>query len=168
MNTDKGIVITGFRGSTTGMSRHAFYRDNERVCEAFVPVLPSPTVLIEGDGYKLLSPFDMQSTIVRGLTRYVLDRDSENEVFRIVYRAAGSYEMVCGELHITVRADAEGASFSVDGRPAAWTEPIFEFPWAPEMPGYDVAPCFGTVLYADLNPLCTLAVLTFPILRFAI
>ena len=80
------MKIMGYRISATGVLWYEFYENHKLICTANSIIVPSPPVRISGYGYEWNSEFDQESTIIPGLTRYVLDHKTKEEVFRIIFK----------------------------------------------------------------------------------
>ena len=73
------MELIGFQYSSTGVFGYTFYRNGNKICTVSSLVVPSPTVHIHGLDRDWMSPFDQESTIFPGLTRYVYRADSGQE-----------------------------------------------------------------------------------------
>lgn len=122
VNKENILELTGVKYSVTGGSGCIFYHNSRRICSVVREVLPYPdsmvyitdhTSKIMDDGW--CSEF-MNQTIVSGTTRYVLDVDHIEEIFRIVYIDVfrNTYELVFpdNEFRIWVQVDRDIYTFT--------------------------------------------------------
>lgn len=161
--------ITGCRRSATGVFGYEYYENNQLLCSLNSLVLPDPPVYIRGMGLELVSEFDRDMTIVPGSRRAVTDRWTGETLFHLVYRNRGQFDILFSSDHVirVFAADdlylfrfgpgqvAEMARLT-DSRAAA----------AMECPP-DLEPYFRALLPEQLEPEEILAILSFPMLKFA-
>ena len=158
-------IIT-YRLSETGVWGYEF-RDagRERIGSVRAAAAPDAPAGIEGPGISWYSAFDMDSTIVPGIGRCVMDSRTGQELYRLIFRRPGLYQ--------ARPADGEPAQVVIFGntylfgkpgeQAVAVTERIRE---AEKLPGQAMSPWSRTTVYEDVGDGFLMMVLSFPALRF--
>lgn len=164
------MELIGFQYSATGVFGYTFYRNGSKICMVSSLVVPSPTVHIHGSHRDWMSPFDQESTIFPGLTRYVYRADSGQEECRIVYMADW-YEIRIGtDVYCVSENDGEYI-FSAGERQIADITKISrqeaEKISAPQdEPNYDVKAYYRVDAAEEIPENALMAILAFPMVRF--
>lgn len=156
--------IVSFRLTDTGAWGYRFFEGRQHLGSVSCVLMPNATVRIEAKGISWYSSFNMDNTIVPGISRKVKENNTGEEAFRIVYCQPGFYRMIRGESNILVERREGAYLFGVQGMPVtAMTERIEEWAWKPA----DAEPYFVTRFYEEnITREFLLAVLAFPALRF--
>ena len=123
----------------------------------------SSLVRIEAPGISWYSSFNMDNTIVPGISRHVKDEAGE-DIYRIIYCQLGFYRMIRDDANVLVERRNGAYLFGTQGMPVtAMMERIEEWPWKPP----DAEPYFVTrVFEEDISREFLMAILAFPELRF--
>lgn len=159
--------LIGYRFEATGVYGCRFYKNGDIICSVSSAVMPSAPVLISGNGIKWRSDFG-DSTIVPGISRIVIDDSNGKEVFRIVYRGTGEYEI---NESVKVRCGAGEYAFYRDGSVIANIDRINDKPNdLQKMPDtyYDYEPCFEVTADNGIQVELLTVILAFPMLQFAL
>lgn len=164
------MEVIGFRFAATGVFGYDFYQNGCRLCAVSSLVVPSPTVNIQGFGGAWQSPFDADSTLFPGLTRFVYRAGSAREACRLVYRGEG-YDLHCGtdvySVHMRDGAYAVYAGAKKIADVARLTRPqAAGVPVPPDMPYDDGEAYYAAGIAEGLPDDVMMAVLAFPMLRF--
>jgi len=156
--------IVSFRMAGTGAWEYQFYEDRMLLGSVSCVLKLNATVRITAPGISWYSSFNMDNTIVPGISRKVNENTVGEEVYRIVYCQRNFYRMIRGDANILVERRDGACLFGAEGMPVtAITERIEDWPWSP--PGAE--PYFVTGFYGEkISREFCLAVLAFPALRF--
>ena len=160
------IELITFRISGTGVWGYEFY-DRNRQKTGFVSsvVAPSAPVRIESRNFRWYSRFDMETTIVPGMGRRVMDNQSGKEIYRLIYWSPGFYQVRTQEQSVQVEIKNGQYLFGQQGMPVtALTERIRDAGWTPAS-SLDCKACFRTTFYENVNEAYILMALSFPALR---
>ena len=164
------MKLIGFQYSATGVFGYSFYRDGNKICSVSSLVVPSSTVHIHGSDRDWMSPFDQDSTIFPGLTRYVYRTDSGQEECRIVYMVDW-YEIRIGmDVYRASENDGEYI-FSADGQQIAVITKISrqeaeKISVPQDEPNYDVTAYYRVDAVGGIPENALMAILSFPMVRF--
>lgn len=162
--------IIGRCYSATGVFGYEFFNENELFCAVSSLSMPSPPVLIHGCGCEWYSEFDTDIMIVSGLTRYVVDDKSKEEVFKIVYKDTNLYDIIFADIRITVHIENGSYIFLLDETEIVRLEKTEETyvkdsnVWQQY---YSSDSFYLAVISGSMRTECILAMLSFPMLRFA-
>lgn len=156
--------IVSFRVAGTGAWEYQFYEDRQLLGSASCILKMNATVRVAAPGISWYSSFNMDNTIVPGISRRVKENTTGEEVYRIMYCRKDFYRMIRGDSSILVERRNGAYLFGTEGMPVtAMTERIEGWPWSP--PGAE--PYFATRFFEEkLSREYRLAVLAFPALRF--
>ena len=162
------MIIKGYRYSVTGATGYDFYDpEDNHVCGSSYLSLPFSSVNLGGWRLSWESQFDLQTTIVPGIARTVVESEKGKLVASIVYRDAGIYDILYrGE---TVRAQMVQNQylFLRDNEPIALCRRFDRPPARREkFPGVPAELRFAVALPDGMSPAWKLLVLTFPNLQF--
>ena len=155
-------VVT-FRLTDTGIWNYRFYAGQELLGSASCALSMLSTVRIEAGPLAWYSTFHMDTQVVPGTSRKVMDDRTGLEAFRIVFCEPGFYRFLGPEANLLVECRDGAYLFGNPGQPVtAMTERIREWPWVPAG-----EPFFRTTVYEEAVPAELLtAALAFPALRF--
>lgn len=148
--------ILTYRRSETGLWRYEFVRNGQRFGSVSSASSPRDPARIEGPGFSWSSLFDLESTIVPGLCRKVLDSRTGEEVFRMIWWDWELYEVRSGERSLQVEIRNGSYYFAEPGMPPA--------AMAEGMGGE--SPYFRTLFFDPVSEGYMLMALAFPALRF--
>lgn len=148
-------LYIGKKIDDTGAFGFEIYCDNNQVCYISSLVIPSFPVTIKGFGYNLVSEFDIDSTLIPGLTRFVVHEDSCDVAFKIVYIDQGVFDINIEGKSIVVMIDENKYTFFSEGIILATGN-------------IDNDSGFNMIIGSDLHQKIKLAIISFPMLRFAI
>ena len=156
--------IISFRLTNTGAWGYRFFEGRQHLGSVSCVLMPNATVRIEAPGISWYSSFNMDNTIVPGISRRVKENSTGEEAFRIVYCQPGFYRMIRGESNILVERREGAYLFGNQGMPVtAMMERIEEWSWKPP----DADPYFVTKFFEEnITREFVFAVLAFPTLRF--
>ena len=140
--------IISFRRADTGAWGYGFYSDSRLIGTVSCIISHSSLVRVEAPGISWYSSFNMDTTIVPGISRKVKEDRSGSHVYRIIYCHPGFYRMIpretAGDRGILVERRENAYLFGDQGKPVmAITERIEEWPWKPA----DAEPYFVTKFY---------------------
>ena len=156
----------GYRFNATGVFGYVFYSAGSYICTVSSIVSPSAPVVIRGNGLKWRSDFE-SCTIVPGLTRYIVDESNGKQIFRIIYKDTGIYEI---NESVSVRGDTGKYTFYCDDTIIAVIERTDGGSGAfqkPSGPYYDYEPYFAISSDDGISTELLMVILAFPMLRFA-
>lgn len=166
------MKINGYRYSATGVFGYEFYQNKSKICTQSGTVMPSSLVRITGFGREWYSEFDMESTIVPGLARHIVYAGTNERVYKIVFRESGKFDIFIGNecIHVCIADDSYAfiynenqiATISSVGK----TENLQEC--MPTSIQYEIDSYFDVECAQGIREDILLAILSFPILRFAL
>ena len=158
------MEIVSFRAAGTEAWEYRFYEGRLFLGSVSCVLKQNAAVRITAPGISWHSSFNMDSTIVPGISRKVNENTVGDEVYRIVYCQRNYYRMVRGDSSILVERRNGAYLFGSEGMPVtAITERIEDWSW--RQPG--IEPYFVTKFYGGkISREYRLAVLAFPALRF--
>jgi len=161
--------LTGYRYSVTGAFGYHFYKDDTEVCSAEGLVIPSAPIIITTPFGEYISKFDMFTTIVPGLTRYVEVKGSGEEAWRIIYRDLESthFEIICK--HGVIMANIQDGEylFFIAGKQVAVIRGLQGSGTVVVKNGLELEPFFDVDISDELAEEYWGPVVSFPQLRFA-
>ena len=85
--------IVSYRRAATGVWGYRFFQGKREVCQISTIVGPNSMVRIDAPGISWHSTFNIDNTIIPGISRRVNDNDGK-DVFRIIYCEPGFYRIV--------------------------------------------------------------------------
>ena len=112
--------IISFRLTNTGAWGYRFFEGRQHLGSVSCVLMPNATVRIEAKGISWYSSFNMDNTIVPGISRKVKENNTGEEAFRIVYCQPGFYRMIRGESNILVERREGAYLFGVQGMIWRW------------------------------------------------
>ena len=153
---------------STGAWGYAFYDGGgERIGSVDAASAPSAPVRIEGPGISWYSRFSIDTMIVPGTSRRVMDDRTGGEVYRLIYWRPGLYEVRTPET--SVQAEIREGTY-LFGKPfmpvTAMTERTAGTERVPERRGTEILPAFRTKVFDRISDSYLMMVLSFPALRF--
>lgn len=159
-------IIT-YRISSTGVWGYEFYDSNrDRVGFISAVVSSSAPVRIESKNYRWYSRFDMDTTVIPGIDRRVMDNQTGQEVYRLIYWHREFYQARSLEESVGIEIRNGAFLFGNEGMPViAMTEKMDQTAWIPRR-GADAEAFFRTTFYEDVSEPFALMALSFPALRF--
>ncbi|MBR3430607.1 MAG: hypothetical protein IKG87_10950 [Clostridia bacterium] len=156
--------ITTFRLSTTGLWQYEFCRGDECV-GSVVSFSPREPVRIEGENVSWYSSFNMDTEIIPGVSRKVMDNRIGEEIYRIIWWRPDLYEIRAGKK--SIQAEIRNGSF-LFGQPmmpvtamTGRTQGAFHL-----IRGLETESMFRSVFFEPVSPEYRMMVLSFPALRF--
>lgn len=164
---DKINRIIGYRFEATGVLGYEFYNINDKICSVSSVVAPSESVRIFGNGVTWRSDFE-NCTIFPGLTRNINDESNGKQVFQIVYKGIGEYEI---NESILVYCDMWKYTFYCDDKIIATINKISNksnYLQKPSDTYYDYDPYFEIAADNGINAELLMVIQAFPMLRFAL
>lgn len=156
--------ITGYHYTATGVCGYAFYSDKNKICDVSSLMVPDFPVGFLNEEISWESTYDIDSTIVPGLTRYIHDKSTGKNVAGIVYPDSGLFELADDIL--VVCHPRSSYSFIRDKRLIAEISPYEgSAEWLPDdynewEAQYDIS------LKKELDLRTKILILAFPMLRF--
>lgn len=148
--------IFEYRYSATGVFEYEFYSGNNKIGTVSNNVLPSY-------GITWKSKFE-HGTIYPGITRYVYDGITSNQIAKLVYRALGKYEI---NDSVYVYCDTEKYLFFCDDEIVAQINKFNdEMKWMSESIEYEYKTCFETLVPKGINAGLKMIILSFPMFEF--
>lgn len=161
--------VVGYRYSTTGFSSCEFYCGNSKLCSVSSLVIPSPPIGISGCGMTWESPFDADSTIFSGLTRYIYDKITKERVAVLTYMDRGRYTI---NGSVLVRCNGDGYSFFSDdemiARIVRYRGEDIQMPTKIMLYSSDFELYYEGGYRKDISDALKLLICSFPLLRFAL
>lgn len=158
-------IIT-YRLTATGCWGYEFYDTGRNLVGSVSGVVStSSPVLITGSSVQWYSRFDIENMIVPGTSRRVMDNQTGQEVYRLVFWQPGKYEIRTRELSLQAEMRNNMYLFGKPFMPVtAMTERISEAEWLP--PKKTAAePYFKTTFFEDVSEAYRMMALSFPALR---
>lgn len=165
IESDRINRFIGYCFQATGVSGCVFYTGSNKICSVSRLVAPSESVMIHGNGVSWRSDFE-NGTSCPGSARNIVDGSDGRQLFRIVYKGTGEYEIndsilvycntekytiYCGEKVIAKIKRTSGRS---DGFPV------------PSDTYYDYEPYFDIIAVDGMITELLMVILAFPILKF--
>lgn len=92
IESDEINRLIGYRFDATGVFGYAYYINGDHVCSVSSIIAPSSSVMIYGNGVTWKSDFE-NCTIFPGLTRSIHDESNGTQLYQIVYKDRGKYEI---------------------------------------------------------------------------
>ena len=158
----------GYRYAATGVFGYMFYSPEQLICTVSSNVVPSPPVMIAGAGVEWRSDFDQDTTIYPGIARSVVEEAGGEQVFGIVYKETGSYEI---NESVSVHCDWDAYAFCIEDREIATIRRCSRmpdgFPW-PTDDYYEYEPYFEVEYGSEVSAELLMIMLAFPMLRFTL
>ena len=163
-------TVYTYRISATGVWQYGFYENQQLIGQVSSLVGPNATTRIEAEGLSWYSRFEMDTTVVPGISRRVKSNPTGEEVYRLIYWKAGYYEFAADQTQgkWTMFAEHRGGNylFGTQGQPVmAMTERIDSAEWMP-VSSMTVEPYFRTTFYEKTSLALKMLVLSFPAMRF--
>ncbi len=160
-------TVYTYRISATGVWQYGFYENRQLIGHVSSLVGPNAT---EAEGLSWYSRFEMDTTVIPGISRRVKDNQTGQEVYRLIYWKAGYYEFAADQPHgkWTMFAEHRDGSylFGTQVQPVtAMTERIDSAEWMP-VSSMTVEPYFSTTFYEKASLPLKMLVLSFPAVRF--
>lgn len=163
------MKLTGYHYSVTGASGYPFYEDQIERCVINRFALPTFPVAIHGFGHEWISEFDPKDTVVPGMVRRVADNKSGETVCQIIFAGVDRYEILLNDERVAVHINGGSYAFFSGEAIVARIESAREIPAdVPEkLRDYDCELVCRATLSEPMKPELVLAILSFPLLRFA-
>ena len=157
-------IIT-YHLSATGIWRYEFCRDGESIGHVASAGSPREPVRIEGPEISWYSRFDMDTEIVPGVSRKIMDDKTGGEVYRIVWWQPNLYEVRTREK--SIQAEIRNGCY-LFGAPFM---PVTAMTERAEggtrlVRGMDAPMHFRTRFFDPVSDAYVMMALTFPALRF--
>ena len=154
-----------YRLSATGIWRYEFCLNGEKYGSASSILSPSEPVRIEGPDFQWYSRFDIDTDIIPGTSRRVMDNRNGEEVYRIVWWKPDLYEVRTKDRFVLVEIRNGSYLFGTPGAPVTvLTERTNREPRL--ISGRDAEARFRTVFFDPVSPAYRIMALSFPALRF--
>ncbi len=155
-------VIT-YRLTGTGVWSYYFYTGQKPLGKVSCALSLLSTVLVETDSFSWHSTFHADTMVFPGVSRKVIDDQSDREIFRIVFCEPGFYRLMSAEGSLLIECRNNAFLFGNPGQPAiAMMERIQECSWIPKG-----EPFFQTRIYEEnIHDKLLIAMLAFPAMRF--
>ena len=159
-------IIT-YRISSTGVWGYEFYDSSgKNVGLVSAVVSSSAPVRIESRNLHWYSQFDMDTTVIPGIGRRVMDNASGQEVYRLIYWHREFYQARSRNESIGIEIRNGAFLFGNNGMPVtAMTERIDRNGRTPQR-GAEAEAYFRTVFYEEVSEAFALMALSFPAMRF--
>ena len=162
--------VISYRVSATGIWGYSYYAGKNHIGDTTCLIGKSSTVRIVGDDIVWYSSFTINTDIVPGISRRILDNITDNELYRIIFWRPGFYEFSArtetGGWSMTVEERKGMYLFGKNGMPvSAIMERIRETVWTPAT-GMTTEPAFRTTFFEqEDSPGFMMLVLSFPALK---
>ena len=161
--------LIGYRYDTTGVFGYEFYRGDVKICSVSSLVVPSPPVMIHGNGVDWISDSKM-GTILPGLACTVVDQSNGKQVFKMVYVGAGQFRIndlisvFCGDGKYTFYSDQ--TVIAIISR----VNPQNKYPAKPLNAdnGFDYEPYFEINICSEMENELMIFILAFPMLKVGV
>ncbi len=159
-------IIT-YRIPSAGVWGYEFYDSGRnRVGSVSAVVSASAPVRIESQHCSWYSRFDIDTTVVPGIGRRVMDNVSGEEIYRLIYWHPGFYQARSRSDSVGIEIRDGVYLFGNEGQPViAMTERIEQAPGVPRHSA-DAEAYFKTTFYEDVSEHFALMALSFPAMRF--
>lgn len=164
------MKLIAYRYSVTGASGYHFYENQNELCAMSVFSFLTFPVAISGFGHEWTSEFDSNDTIVPGMTRFVVDDKSKETVCQIVFIEAGRYDILVSGERVRVFIETDQCVFFSGEASIARIKRAYETPVdvPQKLRSYDCELYCRADLAEPMKPELALAILSFPLLRFAV
>jgi len=162
--------IISYRLSSTGMWGYMYYNDRQFIGETTCQIGRDSIVRISAENIVWYSFFTINTDIVPGISRRIINNMTDEELYRIIFWRPGLYEFSArtdqGEWRMTVEEKNGLYLFGQNGMPvAAITERISEAAWFPSTV-MQIEPAFRTTFFEQQDsPGFMMLVLSFPALK---
>ena len=162
--------IVSYRLSATGMWGYTYYHDRQFIGETTCQIGRNSIVRTDAQNIVWYSSFTINTDIVPGISRRIIDNMTDEELYRIIFWRPGLYEFTArtekGDWCMTVEERNGMYLFGQSGMPvAAITERIAEAAWLPAT-GMQIEPAFRTTFFErEDSPGFIMLVLSFPALK---
>lgn len=114
------MKIYGYPYSVTGVFGHRFFDESgQEIGSILSLVAPSPPSEIYGFGLSWWSEYDIDATLARGTSRYIVEKGTSNEIAKLTYQGKAKYEICCYGKTISVDMKGETIVFSFMGHEIA-------------------------------------------------
>jgi len=159
-------IIT-YRISSTGVWGYEFYDSGGKSIGLVSAVVSSSSpVRIESRSFHWYSRFDMDTTVIPGIGRRVMDNASGKEVYRLIYWHREFYQARSRNETIGIEIRNDAFLFGNNGMPVtAMTERISRAGRTLRS-GAEAEAYFRTTFYEDVSEAFALMALSFPAMRF--
>ena len=159
-------IIT-YRISSTGVWGYEFYDSGRnRVGSVSAIVSASAPVRIESQHCSWYSRFDMDTTVIPGVGRRVMDNNTGQEIYRLIYWHRGFYQARSSTDSVGIEIRDNAFLFGNEGLPViAMTERMDRASWIPRIDA-EAEAYFKTTFYEDVTEAFALMALSFPAMRF--
>ena len=154
-----------YRLAATGFWQYEFCKDGESYGHVISVLSLREPVRIEGPDLSWYSRFDMDTEIVPGISRKVMDNRTGEEVYRMVWWRPNLYEVCTKEKSIQVEIRNGRYLFGIPMMPvSAMTERI----QGPPRPvrGMEGEMIFRTMFFDQVGDAYRIMAMAFPALRF--
>lgn len=165
MESDKINRFIGYRFDATGVFGYEFYKNSDNICSVSSVVAPVAPVMISGNGVTWRSDFE-NCTIFPGLTRNINDESNGKQVFQIVYKGIGEYEI---DESILVYCDTRKYTFYCDNSIIAIIKRFndkSDYLQKTLDTNYDYEAYFDIAVDNGINTELLMVILAFPMLQF--
>ena len=166
--TSKRIRFIGYRFDATGVFGYRYCSTTtDKFCTVSSIAAPSSPVMIHGNDVTWKSDFDSFKTIFPGDTRYVNDELTGTNLFRIVYKDIGKYEI---NNSIVVYCDTGKYTFCCDNKVIATITRLSGKSGHIKKPldnYYNYEPYFEVTADDKIDTELLMVILAFPMLQFA-
>ena len=167
IESDRINRFIGYYFQATGVFGCVFYTISDKICSVSKIVSPSDNAMIHGNGMSWRSDFE-NCTIYPGLTRSIVDGSDGKQLFQIVYKGTGKYEI---NESILVYCDTENYTVYCDEKVIAKIKRISGrsdcFP-IPSDTYYDYEPYFEITAVDGMIKELLMVILAFPMLEFGL
>lgn len=153
------------RISSTGVWGYEFYdAGRNRVGSVSAVVSSSAPVRIESQHFSWYSRFDMDTTVIPGVGRRVMDNNTGREIYRLVYWHRDFYQARSSTDSVGIEIRDGAFLFGNEGMPViAMTQRMEQ---TPRITGHETEAYFKTTFYEDVTEAFALMALSFPAMRF--
>lgn len=157
--------IIGYQYSETGAQGYYFYSGKKLLCKVSAGIFCP--VLITGDETEWISDYDINSTILPGIKRTVVDNHTNKTVATITYLDRGKYHLDNGwdvECYGEVYRFFNGDQKIAEIRHCSKEEKF----WIPQEEWRDFEPYFELIPEEEPDETSILLIAGFPVLRFGL
>ena len=157
-------IIT-YRLTATGIWRYEFCRDGEAVGSVASAGSPREPVRIEGPEISWYSRFDIDTELIPGVSRKIMDNRTGEEVYRIVWWRPNLYEVRTKEK--SIQAEIRNGCY-LFGTPMMPVTAMTERAEGGKklVQGMEASMCFRTMFFDPVSEAYAMMALSFPALRF--
>ena len=164
-----------YRLCATGVFEYVGYDDVSQICSISSIVAPNVPVFIAGRGFRYVSSFDINTTLVPGITRRSILTEPGNQIAGVLrWDGNGEYTLIFNHVQYHILGDSqkyilksENGAVLLELRRISHDTPIPDHVLA-QNSWYDITPMFELCTYASLPDVLISIFTALPMLEFGL